>query len=171
MSKLSGMATLLSITFGIMNAQDAMPNQLWYEQPARSWVEALPIGNGRLGGMVFGGIELEHVQLNEDTIWAGEKRDRLNPEGAANLPRVRRLLAEGKLKEAEALADATIIAKPRRMPPYQPAGDLYLKFKGMGSIQNYKRVSRPEHSDRKGRVRCIAARTAHGRPSQAPSTR
>ena len=90
--------------------------------------------------MVFGGIELEHVQLNEDTIWAGEKRDRLNPEGAANLPRVRRLLAEGKLKEAEALADATIIAKPRRMPPYQPAGDLYLKFKGMGSIQNYKRV-------------------------------
>src|SRR4051794_22238767 len=140
MSKLSGMATLLSITFGIMNAQDAMPNQLWYEQPARNWVEALPIGNGRLGGMVFGGIELEHVQLNEDTIWAGEKRDRLNPEGAASLPRVRQLLGEGKLKEAEALADATIIAKPRRMPPYQPAGDLWLKFKDTGRVQNYKRV-------------------------------
>ena len=74
--------------------------------------------------MVFGGIDIEHVQLNEDTIWTGEKRDRLNPKGAANLPRVRRLLSEGKLKEAEALADATIIAKPRRMPPYQPAGDL-----------------------------------------------
>ena len=74
--------------------------------------------------MVFGGVESEHIQLNEDTIWAGEKRDRINPQGAASLPKVRRLLAEGKLKEAEALADATIINKPRRMPPYQPAGRL-----------------------------------------------
>jgi alpha-L-fucosidase 2 len=90
--------------------------------------------------MVFGGIENEHVQLNEDTVWAGEKRDRLNPEGAASLPRVRQLLMEGKINEAEALADATLIAKPRRMPPYQTAGDLFLKFKGLESAQNYKRV-------------------------------
>src|SRR5215813_4896390 len=62
---------------------------LWYRQPAARWVEALPVGNGRLGGMVFGGVDLERVQLNEDTVWAGEKRDRVNPEALKNLPEVR----------------------------------------------------------------------------------
>src|SRR5262245_43723669 len=69
---------------------------LWYRQPARQWVEALPIGNGRLGGMVFGGTDAEHIQLNEDTVWAGEKRNRDNPEALKNLPEVRRLLFAGK---------------------------------------------------------------------------
>src|SRR4051812_31592260 len=66
--------------------------RLWYRQPAKEWNEALPIGNGRLGAMVFGGVVSERIQINEDTVWAGEKRDRLNPEGAQNLPEVRRLL-------------------------------------------------------------------------------
>src|SRR5213592_2237127 len=69
--------------------------RLWYRQPAASWNEALPIGNGRLGAMVFGGVESEKIQLNEDTIWAGEKRDRNNPEGLKNLAEVRRLLFAG----------------------------------------------------------------------------
>src|SRR6266404_1293630 len=66
--------------------------RLWYRQPATVWNEALPIGNGRLGAMVFGGVQSERIQLNEDTVWAGEKRDRNNPEGRSNLAAVRRLL-------------------------------------------------------------------------------
>src|SRR6188474_3954127 len=84
-------------------------NTLWYERPAASWNEALPIGNGRLGAMVFGGVETERLQLNEDTVWAGEKRDRMNPAGPAAVAEVRRLLFAGKAVEAEALADKAII--------------------------------------------------------------
>ena len=113
--------------------------RLWYRQPAANWNEALPIGNGRLAAMIFGGAAIERIQLNEDTIWAGEKRDRSNPEGAKNLAEVRRLLFAGKPKEAEVLADKTIIATPRRMPPYQPLGDLVLTFAGMESVSDYVR--------------------------------
>ncbi|HZS07587.1 MAG TPA: glycoside hydrolase family 95 protein [Blastocatellia bacterium] len=114
-------------------------NVLWYRQPATKWEEALPIGNGRLGAMVFGGVESERLQLNEDTIWAGEKRDRNNPSAATSLPEVRRLLVAGKAKEAEELADKNIIAIPRRMPPYQPLGDLMLRFSGRGTASDYVR--------------------------------
>jgi alpha-L-fucosidase 2 len=99
----------------------------------------LPIGNGRLGAMVFGGVGDEHLQLNEDTIWAGEKRDRMNPAGPAAVKEVRRLLAEGKVAEAEALADKAIIATPRRMPPYQPLGDLTIHFDGQAEAREYQR--------------------------------
>src|SRR5438552_6416678 len=113
--------------------------RLWYRQPASEWNEALPIGNGRLAAMVFGGVENERIQLNEETIWAGEKRDRNNPEGARNLAEVRRLLFAGKLKEAEALADKTMIATTRRMPQYQPLGDLVLRFSGQENPTDYIR--------------------------------
>jgi len=89
--------------------------------------------------MVFGGNENERIQLNEETIWAGEKRDRNNPEGARNLAEVRRLLSTGKLKEAEALADKTMIATTRRMPQYQPLGDLLIKFSGQEKPSDYIR--------------------------------
>ena len=102
----------------------AAADLLWYRQPAANWNEALPIGNGRLGGMVFGGAESDRIQLNEDTVWAGEKRDRNNPEAAKNLPEIRRLLFAGMPHEAELLADKAMIAIPRRMPPYQTMGDL-----------------------------------------------
>jgi alpha-L-fucosidase 2 len=113
--------------------------RLWYRRPAAEWNEALPIGNGRLAAMVFGGIESERIQLNEETIWAGEKRDRNNPEGTRSLPEVRRLLFAGKLKEAEALADKTMIATTRRMPQYQPLGDLVLRFSGQEQPNDYLR--------------------------------
>ena len=114
-------------------------NLLWYRQPASLWTEALPIGNGRLGAMVFGGIPSERLQLNEDTIWAGEKRDRNNPEGAKNLAEVRRLLFAGKPKEAEELAEKTMIAIPKRMPPYQPLGNLLIRFSGQPEASEYRR--------------------------------
>lgn len=114
---------LLTAT-GIAAASDL----LWYRQPAANWNEALPIGNGRLGAMVFGGVLSDTIQLNEDTVWAGEKRDRNNPEAAKNLPEVRRLLFAGMPHEAEVLADRTIISIPRRLPPYQPLGVLRMGF-------------------------------------------
>lgn len=114
-------------------------NVLWYRQPAANWNEALPIGNGRLGAMVFGGVQSERIQLNEDSIWAGEKRDRNNPEGARNLAEVRRLLFAGKVREAEQLAEKTIIAVPKRMPPYQPLGDLLLRFSSQSQTSEYIR--------------------------------
>lgn len=112
---------------------------LHYRQSAKVWNEALPIGNGRLGAMVFGGTESERVALNEDSIWAGERRDRNNPKGRESLPEVRRLLLAGKPGEAEALAEAAMIATPKRLPPYQPLGNLRLGFPGHGKVNDYRR--------------------------------
>jgi len=113
---------------------------LWYRQPATKWVEALPIGNGRLGGMVFGKVDTEHIQLNEDTVWAGEKRDRNNPEALKNLPEVRRLLFAGKPLEAQALAENTMMGIPKRQPPYQALGDLWIKSAGTATdVSDYRR--------------------------------
>ncbi|MFL6278581.1 MAG: glycosyl hydrolase family 95 catalytic domain-containing protein [Vicinamibacterales bacterium] len=114
-------------------------NVLWYRAPAANWNEALPIGNGRLGAMVFGGVVDERLQLNEDTVWAGQKLDRVNPQAAASLPEIRRLLFAGNPVEAEALADKTIISVPRRMPPYQTLGDLALRFQIDGDPSDYRR--------------------------------
>src|SRR5579871_2285659 len=93
------------ITFSIAAAFPlfAADPTLWYRHPAAKWGDALPVGNGRLGGMVFGEVAKEHIQLNEDTVWNGRKRDRINPEALKALPEVRRLLFEGKPREAEAL--------------------------------------------------------------------
>jgi alpha-L-fucosidase 2 len=117
----------------------AAADLLWYRQEALSWNEALPIGNGRLGGMVFGSPQSDHIQLNEDTVWAGEKRDRNNPQAAKNLPEVRRLLFAGMPHEAEVLADKTIISIPRRLPPYQTMGDLRIGSADPGIVSDYRR--------------------------------
>ena len=113
--------------------------QLWYAAPAAAWNEALPIGNGRLGAMVFGGVADERLQLNEDSVWAGQKLDRLNPAAAKAVPEVRRLLREGKVAQAEALADKAIVSIPRRMPPYQTLGDLLVRFENGGEASDYRR--------------------------------
>ena len=131
----------LTLVFGVLRAASGdepgrapklpvQPMVLRYQRPAKDWNEALPIGNGRLGAMVFGGTGSERIQLNEDTIWAGERRDRGNPAAFENLAEVRRLLFAGKPAEAEDLAERTMIAIPKRLPPYQPLGDLLLRFPG-----------------------------------------
>ncbi|MBJ6110447.1 glycoside hydrolase N-terminal domain-containing protein [Hymenobacter sp. BT523] len=81
------------------------PLKLWYAQPAAKWTDALPIGNGRLGGMVYGGVGQEHIQFNEATLWTGRPRAYARPGAAQYLPQIRQLLAEGKQAEAEALAE------------------------------------------------------------------
>ncbi len=122
------MTKFLAIALLAATEVAAASDLLWYRQPAVNWNEALPIGNGRLGGMVFGGVRSDTIQLNEDTVWTGEKRDRNNPEAAKNLAEVRRLLFAGMPHEAEVLADKTIISIPRRLPPYQPLGVLQMGF-------------------------------------------
>ena len=129
------------VALPVHRAQESAANALvlWYRAPAANWNEALPVGNGRLGAMVFGGVTDERLQLNEDTVWAGEKRDRINPGAAKAIPEIRRLLFDGKPVEAEALADKAVVSIPRRMPPYQPVGDLAIRFRGAGDVSDYRR--------------------------------
>src|SRR6266478_5225590 len=96
-ARLFFVASLCLICFGAAQAADDL--SLWYRQPARQWTEALPIGNGRLGAMVFGGTEHERLQLNENTLWSGGPYDPDNPDALAALPEARRLIFSGKYKE------------------------------------------------------------------------
>lgn len=115
------------------------PLSLWYRQPAARWVEALPVGNGRLAAMVFGGTASERIQLNEETVWAGKLRSHDNPSALANLPEVRRLLFEGKELEATALASKTMMGVPERIESYQPLADVFLDLTLPGEVSAYRR--------------------------------
>ncbi len=112
---------------------------LWYEQPAGPWVEALPVGNGRLGAMVFGRVAQERVQLNIDTLFGGGPYTPDNPEALQALPRVRALLDEGRWHEASELAGKTMMAKPLVQMPYGTAGDLFLDTRGLQATAGYRR--------------------------------
>lgn len=100
--------------------------KLWYKEPANNWDEALPTGNGRLGGMVFGNIYSERIQLNEDSVWYGGPMDRNNPDASKNLDKIRSLLMEGKIKEAEELSALALSGTPECQRHYETLGDLYL---------------------------------------------
>lgn len=104
--------------------------KLWYDEPASKWVEALPVGNGRLGAMVFGVPGDELIQLNENTIWAGSPNNNDNPEALEALPAIRQMIFEGKYNEAQDLVNARVISKKSHGMPYQTAGNLRLKFDG-----------------------------------------
>ena len=121
------------------HAADDNALKLWYRQPARVWTQALPVGNGRLAAMVFGDARKEHLQLNEDTVWSGEKRDRSNPEAPKAVPEIRRLLQEGHPAEAQILADRAMISIPRQLPMYQTLGDLWLEFNHDAEPSSYRR--------------------------------
>ena len=115
------------------------PLLLWYSQPASQWVEALPVGNGRLGAMVFGGIARERLQLNEDTLHGGGPYDANNPEALAALPEARRLIFAGRYQEASELIGARMMARPLTQMPYQTVGDLLLEFPGHEQSTDYRR--------------------------------
>jgi alpha-L-fucosidase 2 len=133
---------LVTVVLGPLTASAEAPNgatTLWYKEPARVWTEALPVGNGRLGAMIFGGIAEEHLQLNEDTLWTGQPHDYSNPGAAKHLPEIRRLLEEGKRKDAEKLAMETFMSVPLRQEMYQPLGDLRIAIAGQENATDYRR--------------------------------
>ena len=111
---------------------------LWYRRPAVAWTEALPVGNGRLGAMVFGGVERERLQLNESTFWAGGPYQPTNPDALPHLEEVRSLIFAGRHEEAEALANRSLMAKPIKQMSYQPIGDVFIAFEHDGA-EDYRR--------------------------------
>jgi alpha-L-fucosidase 2 len=115
------------------------PLSLWYRLPATRWEEALPVGNGRIGAMVFGHVSNERVQLNEDTLWGGGPYDPVNPEAREALPEVRRLILDAKYSDAAKLISAKVISRPVGQMPYETAGDLVLTFPDAASVENYRR--------------------------------
>ncbi len=117
----------------------ASATTLWYLQPAGKWDEALPVGNGRLGAMVFGGPEHEHIGLNEQTVWTGGPYDPARPGGAAAMPGIRQLVFAKKYIEAEDLFGRTALGKPVEQMKYQPLGNLLLEFPGHSAAVDYHR--------------------------------
>jgi alpha-L-fucosidase 2 len=119
-------------------------NCIWLDKPAspHHWEQALPIGNGAMGAMVFGGIETERIQLNEETIWARGPDDRINPMAKQSLAQMRALLFEGKSEQALQLAEQTMMGCPARLAPYQTAGDLNLDIRhgASGEATDYRRT-------------------------------
>jgi alpha-L-fucosidase 2 len=115
-------------------------SRLWYDKPANSWEEALPIGNGRMGAMIFGKVNTERIQLNEDSVWYGAYVERNNPHALRNLSKIRELILSGQIPEAEELMIYALSGIPQSQRPYQSLGDLTIDFKGMeGDISGYKR--------------------------------
>ena len=126
---------------------------LWYDKPASQWVEALPIGNGSLGAMIYGGVQTEHLQINEDTVWTGKPHDYTHTGAVKTFPVLRDLMLEmlrlernaqwdaalEVQKQAESLAMETFMSQPLGQKSYQPAGDLWLEFSGHLQTENYRR--------------------------------
>jgi len=112
---------------------------LWYRQPAQRWTEALPVGNGRLGAMVFGGVEYERLALNTDTLWTGRPHTYTHLGALERLPGVRRLIFAGQYAEAIRLADEHLLSEPRCLQAYQPLGDLWLDFPDHQETTDYRR--------------------------------
>ncbi|MDN3594883.1 glycoside hydrolase family 95 protein [Zunongwangia endophytica] len=135
----------LSFVFILMSFQMVVAqhqNQLWYDEPANNWNEALPIGNGRIGGMIFGDPTKDQIQLNEETIWAGEPGNNI-PQGTfSNTEEIRKLLFAGKYQEAQELSNATFPRRPEEDNnygmPYQTVGSLWLDIKH-NNVENFKR--------------------------------
>lgn len=119
---------LLAVAGAARAAGSLDPLTLWYARPAVKWTEAMPIGNGRLGAMIFGGEEQEHLQLNEDTLWAGGPYDPDNTNAYGALAEVRRLVFAGQDDDADKLISEKMMASPVRQMPYETLGDLFLDF-------------------------------------------
>lgn len=126
---------LLLLTSHLVSGQDL---KLWYSQPAQNWSEALPIGNSRLGAMVYGGTEREELQLNEETFWAGSPYNNNNPNAVHVLPIVRKLIFEGRNQEAQRLIDANFLTRQHGMS-YLTLGNLYLEFPGHKDASDFYR--------------------------------
>jgi alpha-L-fucosidase 2 len=129
----------LGLLAGVASASDL---KLWYAKPAEKWDQALPVGSGRLGAMVFGGTAQERIQYNEDTLWTGKPHDYVHEGAVDALPEIRKLVAEGtkdSVKAAEDLIRAKFLSIPLRQRAYQPFGDLNFQFPGHDKATDYRR--------------------------------
>ena len=143
----AGMTTLASqMLRNSQNAHGQYPTQteegplsLWYDRPARAWNEALPLGNGRMGAMVFGGVECERIQLNEATLWTGQPHDYTNAHARKNLDEIRRLIFDEDVEGAEKLAES-LLGVPSQLQAYQPFCDLHLDFYSDNHSDTYRRT-------------------------------
>ncbi len=121
------------------NSQSDNDLKLWYEHAASSWEEALPIGNGRLGAMIFGGPAVDRIQFNEETLWSGIPHDYSHEGAYTSLGTIRELLWQGKQDEAEKLALEKFMSVPLRQQKYQPFGDILLSFPDHETVTDYRR--------------------------------
>ncbi|HMF53788.1 MAG TPA: glycoside hydrolase family 95 protein, partial [Edaphobacter sp.] len=117
---------------------DPTPYKLFFDQPAAAWPDSLPVGNGRLGACVFGQPGKDRLQLNEESIWDGEMRDRNNPAAGDAVQRMRQMLFAGEIAEAEALVPTDFLSIPRRFPCYQTLGDLHMDFGALEGFTDYR---------------------------------
>ncbi len=131
--------TLLFVGLQNSSAQTNNELKLWYNKPAAIWNEALPLGNGRLGAMVFGDPAVERLQLNEETIWGGSPNSNAHDKALKALPIVRQLIFEGKYDEAQDLATREIRSQTNNGMPYQTFGSVYISFPGHQNYSNYYR--------------------------------
>lgn len=116
-------------------------SELWYKQPAETWEQALPLGNGRLGAMVYGTVDVENIQLNEDSVWYGSFVDRNNHSALEHLPRIRELIVSGQIPQAEELMLYALSGTPQSQRPYQTLGEIKIRFPHMqGECTAYKRA-------------------------------
>ena len=112
-------------------------NKLWYKKAASNWNEALALGNGFMGAMCFGGTIIDRFQLNNDSLWYGGKKDRINPDARENIPRIRTLIREGKIREAEELANEAMASIPDYQSHYEPLADVYVIPDESESVQYF----------------------------------
>jgi alpha-L-fucosidase 2 len=113
---------------------------LWYSSPAKQWTEALPVGNGRLGGMLFGNPAVERLQVNEESLWGGINVPNNNPGALEHLPQIRKLILDGRIPEAYELAERYLAGIPGKTRSYQTLGDIYFQFADTtGTVENYRR--------------------------------
>ncbi len=129
--------TFLAIltTFHVSDANKR--EDIWFNRPARNWNEAIPIGNGSLGGMVYGGVKSDTIKINEETLWSGGPRDLQNYEANKHLPKIRQLLLDGETKKAEKLINKTMLGEYNES--YMPMGDLVINTNPKGKAENYSR--------------------------------
>lgn len=139
---LGSIPVLLLLTLaaaGNARGEKSPPPVLWFAQPAAQWTDALPIGNGRMGAMIFGGVPDERIQFNEDTLWKGHPHDYVRAGAHDSLAEIRQLLFNGKAGEAADLIRKNFLSDPVRQKAYQPFGDLYFHFIGYTNATDYRR--------------------------------
>ena len=139
------MKKVLSLLLGVLAGTALLPaqapkNVFWFDKPAQAWEEAWPVGNGRIGAMIYGGTEVEEIQLNEETISTGGPYENWNPKGLQNLQKMRDLVFAGKYDEAQKLGDENFLSPVGEEMSYQTAGSLKIRFEDReGEVTNYRR--------------------------------